>query len=106
MKKTALIGIASLVLAAITASLIWGHTASAKYSATGHESHVWISRKPNSPPPNSQANSQASLQTKDWLVSGPGRVEPYSEDIKLGAELSGRLRIVSTRSARARYWQN
>ncbi len=28
------------------------------------------------------------------LVAGPGRVEPYSEDIKIGSELSGRLKSV------------
>lgn len=28
-------------------------------------------------------------------IAGPGRVEPYSEDIKIGSELSGRLRTVS-----------
>jgi HlyD family secretion protein len=29
------------------------------------------------------------------LIAGPGRVEPYSEDIKIGSELSGRLKIVN-----------
>jgi len=29
------------------------------------------------------------------LISGPGRVEPYSEDIKIGSELSGRLKTVN-----------
>lgn len=28
------------------------------------------------------------------LIAGPGRVEPYSEDIKIGSELSGRLKLV------------
>ncbi len=28
------------------------------------------------------------------LIAGPGRVEPYSEDIKIGSELSGRLKTV------------
>ena len=28
------------------------------------------------------------------LIAGPGRVEPYSEDIKIGSELSGRLKAV------------
>jgi ABC exporter DevB family membrane fusion protein len=28
------------------------------------------------------------------LIAGPGRVEPYSEDIKIGSELSGRLKVV------------
>ena len=35
-------------------------------------------------------NSQAPL-----LIAGPGRVEPYSEDIKIGSELSGRLKSVN-----------
>src|SRR5690349_10874481 len=29
------------------------------------------------------------------LIAGPGRVEPASEDIKIGSELSGRLKIVN-----------
>jgi len=29
------------------------------------------------------------------LIAGPGRVEPYSEDIKIGSELSGRLKSVN-----------
>lgn len=29
------------------------------------------------------------------LVAGPGRVEPASEDIKIGSELSGRLKVVN-----------
>jgi ABC exporter DevB family membrane fusion protein len=29
------------------------------------------------------------------LIAGPGRVEPSSEDIKIGSELSGRLKIVN-----------
>jgi HlyD family secretion protein len=29
------------------------------------------------------------------LVAGPGRVEPFSEDIKIGSELSGRLKSVN-----------
>lgn len=28
------------------------------------------------------------------LIAGPGRVEPWSEDIKIGSELSGRLKVV------------
>jgi ABC exporter DevB family membrane fusion protein len=38
----------------------------------------------------SAAASQAPL-----LIAGPGRVEPYSEDIKIGSELSGRLKSVN-----------
>src|SRR5215475_7546830 len=29
------------------------------------------------------------------LIAGPGRVEPISEDIKLGSELSGKLKSVN-----------
>jgi len=29
------------------------------------------------------------------LIAGPGRVEPFSEDIKIGSELSGRLKVVN-----------
>src|SRR5215470_7612269 len=29
------------------------------------------------------------------LIAGPGRVEPFSEDIKIGSELSGRLKSVN-----------
>lgn len=29
------------------------------------------------------------------LIAGPGRVEPQSEDIKIGSELSGRLKSVN-----------
>lgn len=29
------------------------------------------------------------------LIAGPGKVEPYSEDIKIGSELSGRLKTVN-----------
>src|SRR5215471_881376 len=28
------------------------------------------------------------------MIAGPGRVEPFSEDIKIGSELSGRLKAV------------
>ncbi len=35
------------------------------------------------------------LNTAPLLIAGPGRVEPYSEDIKIGSELSGRLKIVN-----------
>ena len=39
-----------------------------------------------------QAQSQTSRS--ESLVAGPGRVEPTSEDIKLGSELSGKLKAV------------
>jgi HlyD family secretion protein len=79
MKNKILTATASLILAGLTASLIWGHTASANSKADAS---------------NRSKSQLAPAQTKDWLVSGPGRVEPYSEDIKLGTELSGRLKRV------------
>jgi ABC exporter DevB family membrane fusion protein len=36
----------------------------------------------------------ASASQQPFLVAGPGRVEPESEDIKIGSELSGRLKSV------------
>ena len=40
----------------------------------------------------SQPNTGSTLDA--LLVSGPGRVEPCTEDVKLGSELSGKLRDV------------
>ena len=40
------------------------------------------------------AHSQPAASRNDALVAGPGRVEPTSEDIKLGSELSGKLKAV------------
>lgn len=37
----------------------------------------------------------ASASRAPMLIAGPGRVEPYSEDIKIGSELSGRLKSVN-----------
>jgi len=74
MRKKALIAAAALIAVILTASLVWSRSASADNT-------------------NSSVGSK-SAQRRDWLVSGPGRVEPYSEDVKLGAELSGRLKNV------------
>jgi len=41
------------------------------------------------------ASAVASPIHAPLLVAGPGRVEPYSEDIKIGSELSGRLKSVN-----------
>ena len=41
-----------------------------------------------------RATAARPAQT-DPLIAGPGRVEPVSEDIKLGSELSGKLRSVN-----------
>jgi HlyD family secretion protein len=37
----------------------------------------------------------ATASREPLLIAGPGRVEPYSEDIKIGSELSGRLKSVN-----------
>jgi len=43
----------------------------------------------------SAVTSTALARHEPDLISGPGRVEPYSEDIKIGSELSGRLKSVN-----------
>jgi HlyD family secretion protein len=40
------------------------------------------------------AAATAAASHAPLLIAGPGRVEPYSEDIKIGSELSGRLKSV------------
>ena len=41
------------------------------------------------------ASKVASAGQESLPIAGPGRVEPSSEDIKIGSELSGRLKIVN-----------
>jgi HlyD family secretion protein len=41
------------------------------------------------------AAATASASHEPLPIAGPGRVEPYSEDIKIGSELSGRLKSVN-----------
>lgn len=41
------------------------------------------------------ASVAASATHEPLLIAGPGRVEPYSEDIQIGSELSGRLKSVN-----------
>jgi HlyD family secretion protein len=43
----------------------------------------------------SPAASAAVSNREPELIAGPGRIEPYSEDIKIGSELSGRLKSVN-----------
>jgi HlyD family secretion protein len=43
---------------------------------------------------NAAAAAAAPAIHSPALIAGPGRVEPYSEDIKIGSELSGRLKSV------------
>jgi HlyD family secretion protein len=40
------------------------------------------------------AAGTAAARRESVLIAGPGQVEPYSEDIKIGSELSGRLKSV------------
>jgi len=68
MKSKLFTGISILIVAALTATLMLGRTHSEKKQIV-------------------PARSPA-------LIAGPGRVEPHSEDIKLGAELSGKLKSV------------
>jgi len=42
-----------------------------------------------------RVNARTQQGTAETLVAGPGRVEPSSEDIKLGSELSGKLKSVN-----------
>src|SRR5580765_7911282 len=43
----------------------------------------------------SAAASSAPAHNTPLMIAGPGRVEPSSEDIKIGSELSGRLKVVN-----------
>src|SRR5215471_15359573 len=72
MKKKALLVFAILIVVSVIGTLIWSRSAA------------------------NQKSALASGQTRknDWLVAGPGRVEPQSEDIKLAAEISGKLKSV------------
>jgi len=41
------------------------------------------------------ASNAATASHQPLAIAGPGRVEPSSEDIKIGSELSGRLKVVN-----------
>src|SRR5260370_30223923 len=41
------------------------------------------------------AAATASASHRPLPIAGPGRIEPYSEDIKIGSELSGRLKSLN-----------
>jgi len=43
----------------------------------------------------SAASSKSATNSVLLPIAGPGRVEPASEDIKIGSELSGRLKVVN-----------
>jgi len=44
---------------------------------------------------NAVAATRSQVSQRPVLIAGPGRVEPASEDIKIGSELSGRLKTVN-----------
>lgn len=69
MKKKILIASAVIILTGATASVIWGHSISAKKP---------VAAAPSGP----------------YLIAGAGRVEPTSENIKLGSELNGKLKVI------------
>jgi HlyD family secretion protein len=71
MKRKALIIPMIAAVTIVTATLIWAHAISPKK-------------------PETKIVSRDSL----WLVAGPGRVEPHSENIQLAAEISGKLKRV------------
>lgn len=49
------------------------------------------------------ASAAASANHEPLLIAGPGRVEPFSEDIKIGSELSGRLKSVNVEEGDTTY---
>ncbi len=71
MKRKIYIAIAVVVLTGATATLIWAHATNAKKPAP-----------------------TATLRKGEDLIAGAGRVEPRSENIKLGSELNGMLQHV------------
>src|SRR6516164_2846337 len=71
MKKRLFLVAAIVALTGLTATLIWAHTTTARRRQTA------------------QASS-----TSEYLIAGAGRVEPSSENIKLGSELNGKLKRV------------
>src|SRR5271166_3798196 len=70
MKRRAFIAAAVIVIGGATATVIWGNPA--------HSKKVPVS----------------TTASHDYLVAGAGRVEPSSENIKLGSELNGKLKRV------------
>src|SRR6201987_545732 len=53
---------------------------------------VVASRRTHEP---SAENTASARTNTPPMIAGPGRVEPSSEDIKIGSELSGRLKVVN-----------
>jgi ABC exporter DevB family membrane fusion protein len=60
-----------VILAGLTATLIWGRTTASK-----HE------------------QAERSVAPAEFLIAAAGRVEPGSEDIKLASELNGKLKTI------------
>lgn len=73
MMKKSVVLIAAIVALTLSVSLIFARSRSAKTEASA---------------------AMRSDVAAPRLVAGPGRVEPSSEDIKLGSELSGKLKVV------------
>jgi HlyD family secretion protein len=71
MKKRLFILTGTVALAVLTASLIWGRAT--------------VSKRPV---------AVVGAPSKDWVISGPGKVEPGSENIKLAAELNGKVKRI------------
>jgi HlyD family secretion protein len=55
---------------------------------------IFVSWKRGKALPDTQAATARQIAKKDNLIAAPGRVEPASEEIKVGAEVSGKLRSV------------
>jgi ABC exporter DevB family membrane fusion protein len=71
MKKRLLLMTAIVALTVATATVIWGRTTTAKK------------------PPAARATAHG-----EYLIAGAGRVEPSSENIKLGSEINGKLKRI------------
>jgi HlyD family secretion protein len=72
MKKRILLITAIVALTGATATVIWGRTTTSKK------------------PQPALANAQS-----EYLIAGAGRVEPSSENIKLGSEINGKLKRIN-----------
>ena len=71
MKRRLLLAAAVVVITGATATLIWAHSTNAKKAAPA-----------------------ATVTNSQRLIAGAGRVEPESENIKLGSELNGKLQHI------------
>jgi HlyD family secretion protein len=70
MKKRLILMTAIVALTGATATVIWGHTTARK-------------------PPTAKTSARS-----EYLIAGAGRVEPSSENIKLGSEINVKLRRI------------